>query len=163
MSLIPVGPYLFTDQDARKTLLNAPIILEMMRNGREPNPIAHLADRVDDLLRDVDVLNLPNDEVPELLAQVWATVAAAPLTLRVGGHGPAKGTGAVVQVNTSKGGVPKGPVAEAYVGWRGIEGDVQKERAHHGRPFQALCLWSAEVIDRLRADGHPIDYGSAGG
>lgn len=162
MSLIPVGPYLFTDQDARKTLLNAPIILEMMRNGRDPNPIAHLADRVDNLLRDVDVLNLPSDEVPELLAQVWATVAAAPLTLRVGGHGPTSQSGTVVQVNTSKGGVPKSPVAEAYVGWRGIEGDVQKAREHHGRPFQALCLWSAEVIDRLRADGHPIDYGSAG-
>ena len=162
MSLIPVGPYLFTDQDARKTLLNAPIILEMMRNGRDPNPIAHLAARVDDLLRDVDVLKLPSDEVPEVLAQVWATVAAAPLTLRVGGHGPASQSGTVVQVNTSKGGVPKSPVAEAYVGWRGIEGDVQKAREHHGRPFQALCLWSAEVIDRLRADGHPIDYGSAG-
>ena len=89
MSLIPVGPYLFTDQDARKTLLNAPIILEMMRNGRDPNPVAHLADRVDTLLRDVDVLKLPSDEVPELLAQVWATVAAASLTLRVGGHAPA--------------------------------------------------------------------------
>ena len=162
MSLLHVGSYVFTQQDARKTLLSAPVILEMMRGDRDPNPIAHLADRVDDLLRNVDVLNLPSDELPELLAKVWATVAAAPLALRAGGHVPASQRGTVVQVNTSKGGVPKGPVTEAYVGWRGIEGDVQRAREHHGRPFQALCLWSAEVIDRLRADGHPIDYGSAG-
>lgn len=162
MTLIPVGPYLFTDHDARKTIASAPIVLEMMRGRRDPNPLSHLADRVDDLLRGIDPLSMPSDDVPTLLAQVWATVAAAPLTLRVGGHVPPTRTGSVTQVNTSKGGVPKVPVSEAYVGWRGIEGDVQKSRQHHGRPFQALCLWSAEVVDRLSNDGHPIAYGSAG-
>jgi MOSC domain-containing protein YiiM len=28
--------------------------------------------------------------------------------------------------------------------------------------LQALCLWSAEVIDALRAEGHPIEPGLAG-
>lgn len=75
------------------------------------------------------------------------------------------GEGRVVQVNASDGGVPKhsigagGPVRVAY---DGIEGDRQKDRKHHGRPFQALCLWSAEVIDELNAHGHPIAPGSAG-
>jgi MOSC domain-containing protein YiiM len=44
----------------------------------------------------------------------------------------------------------------------GAAGDRQASRQHHGRPWQALCLWSMEVIDDLRADGHPIDAGSAG-
>jgi MOSC domain-containing protein YiiM len=43
-----------------------------------------------------------------------------------------------------------------------VEGDVQAARVHHGRPWQALCLWSAEVIDAFAADGHPIAFGSAG-
>lgn len=70
--------------------------------------------------------------------------------------------GTVAQVNSSGGGVPKLPLERAGVGGSGLEGDVQKERKHHGRPFQALSLWSAEVIERLQADGHPIGFGSAG-
>lgn len=70
--------------------------------------------------------------------------------------------GRVVQVSTSAGGVPKTAVAAANVGRRGLVGDHQEETAHHGRPFQALCLWSSEVIDGLVAEGHPIGPGSAG-
>jgi MOSC domain-containing protein YiiM len=162
MPLIAVGPYRFSEHDARKTLQAAATVLVMMAAGRDPNPIAHLDRRVDALLSGVDPMTMPADDVPDLLAQVWATVAAAPAALRSGGHLPPTRTGSVAQVNTSSGGVPKGPVTSARIGWRGIAGDVQKERKHHGRPFQALCLWSAEVIDRLRADGHPIAYGAAG-
>lgn len=71
-------------------------------------------------------------------------------------------SGTVTQVNRSTGGVPKLPVDVAMVGRRGLEGDVQTARMHHGRPWQALCLWSADVIDGLRAEGHPIEAGSAG-
>ncbi|MEM7140038.1 MAG: MOSC domain-containing protein [Actinomycetota bacterium] len=71
-------------------------------------------------------------------------------------------TGSVAQVNASTGGVPKLPVDEAAVGRRGLIGDVQKARQHHGRPWQALCLWSTDVIDDLREEGHPIGPGSAG-
>jgi MOSC domain-containing protein YiiM len=70
--------------------------------------------------------------------------------------------GTVVQVNTSPGGVPKLPVPAALVTTRGLTGDRQGNRRHHGRPWQAVCLWSADVIDALVADGHPITYGSAG-
>ena len=72
------------------------------------------------------------------------------------------GTGAVVQINRSGGGVPKQPVAEAEVDRDGLRGDVQADSKHHGRPFQAVCLWSAEVIEQLRGQGHPITPGSAG-
>lgn len=78
------------------------------------------------------------------------------------GAGAARQCGTVAQLNVSGGGVPKLPVGEAVVGWRGLEGDVQAERKHHGRPWQALCLWSGDVIERLAAEGHPLAFGSAG-
>ena len=72
--------------------------------------------------------------------------------------------GRVVQLNVSGGGVPKLPVPEIDVraDGTGVVGDVQQERKHHGRPWQALCLWSVEVIDALKAEGHPIAPGAAG-
>ena len=72
------------------------------------------------------------------------------------------GTGVIAQVNTSGGGVPKHPVAHGRVDHHGLEGDRQADRKHHGRPFQALCLWSADVIDELAGQGHPIAAGRAG-
>ncbi len=70
--------------------------------------------------------------------------------------------GAVMGLHVSDGGVPKQPVEAAEVGRRGLVGDRQASRKHHGRPLQALCLWSSDVIDALRAEGHPIAPGLAG-
>jgi MOSC domain-containing protein YiiM len=70
--------------------------------------------------------------------------------------------GAVDSVQASSGGVPKLAVTEAVVGPGGIEGDGQDNRRHHGRPWQALCLWSAERLDELVSEGHPIGPGEAG-
>ena len=70
--------------------------------------------------------------------------------------------GTVARVNRSDGGVPKTAVAEAVVGRRGLAGDRQASRRHHGRPWQALCLWSADVIDALVAEGHPVGPGCTG-
>ncbi len=78
------------------------------------------------------------------------------------GAGTPAASGAVHQINVSDGGVPKYPVADASIQHRGVAGDAQADRAHHGRPFQALCLWSVEVIDELVAAGHPIGPGRAG-
>lgn len=44
----------------------------------------------------------------------------------------------------------------------GVTGDAQNDRRHHGRPVQAICLWSADVIERLASEGHPIAAGNAG-
>lgn len=66
------------------------------------------------------------------------------------------------QINVSDGGVPKLPVATAFVNVRGVVGDQQADRKHHGRPEQALCLYSLEVIEALQAEGHPIQPGNAG-
>jgi len=78
------------------------------------------------------------------------------------GVGAPQTTGTVEGLFVSAGGVPKLPVDEAVVGYRGVDGDRQAERRHHGRVWQALCLWSADVIDGLRAEGHPIAPGNAG-
>lgn len=70
--------------------------------------------------------------------------------------------GSVVGLFRSGGGIPKTAVSTAEVGPRGIVGDRQASRVHHGRPWQALCLWSRETIQRLADEGHPIAAGLAG-
>lgn len=78
------------------------------------------------------------------------------------GDGVATHTGSVTQLNVGRGGVPKDPVDRAEVTPSGLAGDHQNDRIHHGRPFQALCLYSNDVIAALRAEGHPIFPGAAG-
>lgn len=68
----------------------------------------------------------------------------------------------IYSINVSRGGVPKRAVAEAHVTPLGIEGDVQQNRKYHGGPERALCLYAIEVIERVAAEGHPIEPGSTG-
>lgn len=68
----------------------------------------------------------------------------------------------IVQISVSPGGVPKRAVPSARVTTRGVEGDAQRDREHHGGPDRALCLYSHERILALRAEGHPISPGSIG-
>lgn len=70
--------------------------------------------------------------------------------------------GRVHRLNVSGGGVPKTRVAGARVTREGIAGDVQGDRRYHGGPERAVSLFSLEVIERLRGEGHPIAPGSAG-
>lgn len=70
--------------------------------------------------------------------------------------------GRVHQINTSTGGFPKLATDHAVVGDRGIIGVEQADKIHHGHPEQALCLFSLEVIEKFRSEGHPIAPGSAG-
>jgi len=71
--------------------------------------------------------------------------------------------GVVHQISVSAGGVPKlpapGPVAMTPTG---VEGDDQSDTKHHGGPEQHVCIYSLEVIEALRAEGHPIFPGAAG-
>jgi len=78
------------------------------------------------------------------------------------GHGAATERGVVVQLSVSGGGVPKLAVGQAVISARGMQGDSQNDRRHHGRPVQAICLWGAEVIAQLQSEGHPIAAGNAG-
>jgi MOSC domain-containing protein YiiM len=70
--------------------------------------------------------------------------------------------GQVERLHTSGGGVPKTAVPQAICGRRGFAGDRCDDRDNHGSPLQALCLWSAEVIEALQDEGHPIGPGLAG-
>ena len=70
--------------------------------------------------------------------------------------------GRIDRVNSSTGGVPKVEVPQGDVDASGLVGDRQRTRRHHGRPSQALSLWSTEVIRALIAEGHPIGPGAAG-
>lgn len=69
--------------------------------------------------------------------------------------------GRVVQVSVSPGGVPKRAVESAEVSRTGLVGDVQRDK-RHGGPERAVCVYSAELIGALRAEGHPISPGSVG-
>lgn len=67
----------------------------------------------------------------------------------------------VERIHISNGGVPKLPVESADVGSLGLAGDAHRSR-NHGGPERAVCLFSSERIESLRAEGHPIEPGWIG-
>lgn len=69
--------------------------------------------------------------------------------------------GRIVQLNSSKGGVPKLPLLQADVDRFGIVGDGHRFR-YHGGPRKALLVIASEFIDTLRAEGWPLFYGALG-
>ena len=71
-------------------------------------------------------------------------------------------TARIVSINISSGGVPKRAIDAADVRALGIVGDVQANQKYHGGPNRALCLYSMNLIEALRSEGHPIDPGSTG-
>jgi len=70
--------------------------------------------------------------------------------------------GRVASLNVSDGGVPKRAVESAEVTRDGVRGDRQRNLKYHGGRERALCLWSLERIEALRAEGHPVSPGSTG-
>lgn len=68
----------------------------------------------------------------------------------------------VHQISVSDGGVPKHSVPEARVTVEGLVGDRQRNTQVHGGPDRAVCLYSLEVIEALKAEGHPVAPGSCG-
>lgn len=66
------------------------------------------------------------------------------------------------QVSLSDGGVPKQAVPSAGVTLNGLTGDRQRNRKYHGGQDRAICLYSLELIEALRAEGHSISPGSTG-
>jgi MOSC domain-containing protein YiiM/GNAT superfamily N-acetyltransferase len=70
--------------------------------------------------------------------------------------------GRVLQVNVSPGGVPKHSVGRARIMTDGLVGDAHRHRYVHGGPHRAVSLLGIEAIERVQADGHPIEPGSVG-
>jgi MOSC domain-containing protein YiiM len=71
-------------------------------------------------------------------------------------------SGRLVQVSVSAGGAPKRAVSRATVTRLGLEGDAHRDRAHHGGPDRALCLFALEPIEALQAEGHAVEPGTLG-
>jgi MOSC domain-containing protein YiiM len=147
----------WTESDLDGTLAAAEPWFGQLAEQARPDVLAALAptaQRLAELPRsgaDIDAVH-----------EAWELLAAAGRLRHAMGDGAPTATGVVVQISTSPGGVPKLPVPSAAITARGVAGDKQTFRNHHGRPWQAVCLWSADVIDALAAQGHPIGYGCAG-
>ena len=103
-----------------------------------------------------------SDDAHRALGVVWEGLHLMMQTMRASGLVAVEGAGTVRQLNVSHGGVPKTPVETVEVDYGGIVGDIQGNRTHHGRPWQALCFWSSEVIAAFASAGHPVAPGSAG-
>ena len=70
-------------------------------------------------------------------------------------------TGTVLQVNVSRGGIPKQAIPSGELTAAGIDGDAWRF-PFHGGPRQAVLLITAEGIDELVARGFPLFPGALG-
>ena len=65
-------------------------------------------------------------------------------------------------INVSNGGVPKRPRETCAVHRNGLEGDRQRDLENPGGSERAVSVYSMELIEALRAEGHPIAPGTIG-
>jgi len=68
----------------------------------------------------------------------------------------------ILQINISRGGVPKRAITEAVITPLGLDGDSWAHSHIHGGPKQAVLLITAESIDELIARGYPLYPGALG-
>lgn len=162
--MIAIGPWRYTEQDARRTVDHGVRLVDLLA---EAVPAEHdLRTALQDLRSRIDatdraVASGETDLGDALRTVVAARDEAADLVRASGILGPDL-DGTVAHLALGDGGVPKPPTPRVEVGWGGVVGDRQAARAHHGRPWQALCLWSTEVIDDFVAGGHHLAPGFAG-
>lgn len=147
--MIAIGPYTFSISDAERAVHGFDGIWHDLIAGRDGAVVDHLRPAFTGVL-DADI------------ALAWEAMLAVGPALRAAGLLPAAAAGRIDALHVSDGGVPKSPRDTIEITWSGVRGDRQNSRRHHGAPYQALCLWSTEVIGALRADGHPVTAGAAG-
>lgn len=148
----------WNEQDATRTLAHVDEYIELWQRGSPTSLMAEVSDHADRIRDAVDNASA----VDEAIHALWHGLVAIANARRDGGDGIPAQRGVVEQINVSGGGVPKAAVPVAAVGRRGLTGDRQRTRMHHGRPCQAVCLWSADVIESLQAEGHTVSPGAAG-
>ena len=68
----------------------------------------------------------------------------------------------IIQVNISRGGVPKRAIDSVYIGSLGIEGDLHAHPQFHGGPRKAILIIASETIEELVKRGYPVFYGALG-
>jgi MOSC domain-containing protein YiiM len=151
-------PSEWTSQDFERTLLDADELIALWSDGATGS----LMPAIDGLAAAARLPLGRHGEPAAAVHALWHSLVAIDALRRAEGDRAETQQGTVAQLNRSTGGVPKLPVARVDVDPHGVVGDVQATRLHHGRPWQALCLWSAEVIAGLVAEGHPISPGATG-
>jgi hypothetical protein len=157
-----VGPHRYTGQDVARTLALGRTLFDLLPGGYPPDPAGPAAPHRARAEAVLDAHDAGRVAGGEALAELWAAWHAATEALRAAGtYGP-PATGTVDGLFRGDGGTPKHPVGAVEVGWDGVAGDRQADRRNHGRPWQALCLWSTEVIGAFAAAGHPLAPGLAG-
>lgn len=162
--MINVGNYTFTLIDARKTLGKFEELWDGYLVGYDSAAFQDRRDEVLDGFVTLDLDTATEAQLTKPLTSAWTALLELGQGLRAGAADTEGGRqqGSVEFLALSKGGVPKSGVGAVDIDYRGVMGDAQKNRMLHGRPFQALCLWSSDVIEKFQADGHPVSAGQAG-
>jgi MOSC domain-containing protein YiiM len=160
--MFAIGPYEFTDQDVDTTLATGWALFDQLELRLAPESVTLIEPHRLTAEGVLDEVVAGTTSPQDGLVVFWGEWRAAMDTLRAHGALGGSETGTVTALFRSHGGVPKSPVDAVAVGWGGVVGDRQVNREHHGRPWQALCLWSDDVIDGFVAQGHPLAPGFAG-
>lgn len=161
---IRIGDHVFSATDARRTVAEAVGLLDEY-GDHDPETATELAvrrSRLVHLVAGFDAWTAAIDDVERLLVEVWRELRLARDDIAAAGLLPRTTEGVVVALHLGDGGVPKQAVRSVEVDHGGVVGDRQSTRRHHGAPWQALCIWSEEVIAAFAAGGHPIGPGFAG-
>ena len=160
--MITLGPYQFSETDAARTLGHHDDLFDQLTAGlpgAASEAVAGHRRRAEAAWSEAGEGQAGRREA---LGTFWGAWREAMVTLRtVGVFGP-PAVGTATGLFLGDGGVPKGAVDAVEVDFGGVVGDRQGNRVHHGRPWQALCLWSSAVIEHLADAGHPIAPGLAG-
>jgi hypothetical protein len=154
--MMHLGPWRFTNEDARRTLEVLPEVVEHAAWARPEGMFDPLKATARKLQRDA------HGDLETRLGAAWELMASIRPTIAAEGLLPPTTPGTVSGLFVSNGGVPKHAISAAEVSFDGMAGDRQATRRHHGRPWQALCLWSTDVVTAFQRGGHPIDLGAAG-
>lgn len=155
-----IGPYEFSAHDVTSTLAAGRKLFDLLTNNLPAEAVTAAAPfrvRAEAALDDV----APHDR-EAALGLWWGEWRSAMAAVRRTGAFGKSDIGTASGLFLGGGGVPKQRVESLDVAHDGVVGDRQANRTHHGRPWQALCLWSTEAVDHFRAEGHPVAPGLAG-
>ncbi len=141
----------WSDGDIERTLAHANDLLGYVLEGADASVVSGVA--ATSIAPDDD----PMARTHAVMHRVHDVAAA-----RRAAHEFEPMVGRVDSLQASGGGVPKTTIPVAEIGPDGVFGDVQRNRKHHGRPWQAVCLYSSDLLATLRGEGHPIEAGATG-